>query len=68
MDYPTVLYKKIIQEIEKKLISRGGIKRLLCLEGCVECLGIVDFGVYDTKLVRFLSMAAEKFVWNINKK
>ena len=38
------------------------------LEGGVECPDIVEFSVYDTKPVHFLSMAAEKLVWNINEK
>ena len=38
------------------------------LEGGAECPDLVAFNVYGTKPVNFLSMAAEKLVWNIKEK
>ena len=37
------------------------------LEGGVEFPNLVAFSVYDIKPVHFLSMLAEKLMWNINK-
>ena len=45
---------------------RGGTNAAVMERGVV-CPYIVAFSVYDTKPVHFLSMAAEKLVWNINK-
>ena len=67
MDYPTLLYKKILQKIENDDIMRGK-KKADVLEGDVECPDIVEFSVYDNKPVLFLSMAADKLVCNINVK
>ena len=45
-----------------------GEKKAAVLEGVVECPDIVAFIVCDTKPVNFLSVVAEKLVWNINEK
>ena len=37
------------------------------LEGGVDCPGLVEFSVYDTSPVHFLSMEAEKLVRNNEK-
>ena len=38
------------------------------LEGGVDFHDLMVFSVYDTKPVHFLSMVAEKLVWDINEK
>ena len=38
------------------------------LEGGVDCPGLVEFSVYDTSPVHFLSMEAEQLVRNTNEK
>ena len=53
VDYPTLLYKKILQKIENDDIMRGK-KKADVLEGDVECPDIVEFSVYDTNMVHFL--------------
>ena len=52
VDYPTLLYKKILQKIENDYIMRGK-KKADVLEGDVECPDIVEFSVYDNKPVFF---------------
>ena len=46
---------------------RGETKGVV-LEEYDECPAIVEFSVYDTTPVNFLSILAEKLVWNINEK
>ena len=55
------------KDIKKADIMRGKTKAA-ALEGDIECLDLVTFSVYGTKPVHFLSMAAEKLMWNINEK
>ena len=45
-----------------------GKTKAAALEGGVKCTDLVVFSVYDTKPFHFLFMAADKLVWNINKK
>ena len=46
---------------------RGETKAAMIEEG-VKCPDIVAFSVYCTYLVLFLSMVADKLVWNTNEK
>ena len=47
--------------------TRGETKAAV-LEGGVECLNMLTFNMYATKLVHFLSMADDNLVWNFDKK
>ena len=67
VDYPTFLYNNIIQNREKYNNMRGGTNTCV-LEVYVECPDLVVLSVYDTNPVHFLSMSADKLVWNINEK
>ena len=64
---PNSFVQEIYIKDKKAYIIRGKTK-VFVLKVDVECPDLVAFIVYATNLVHFLSMAAEKLVWDINEK
>ena len=65
---PNFVVQEDYTKDRKKSDQMWGKAKADVSEGDVECSYLVEFSVYATKPVNFLSIAYEKLVWNINEK